>query len=152
MQAQTDRPWRAGPAQAMADCGGECRGGCGLGEFDASGGAATGGDVAARLRSGTDQPVSMLARWIVDRQVVSFACRAGLMLPAFQFDFDRCQVRNGVAAAASELSAGLNDKDVALWFVQDNAWLRDATPAAVLLSDAASVVNAARADRFARRG
>ena len=121
-------------------------------DFSASGGVATGTDVAERLRAKVDQPVSALARWIVDRQVVAISGGPTLLLPLFQFDFATGCVRSGVAPTLSELAEVMNDNEVACWFAQPNAWLHGAAPAQILLSDIGAVLAAARADRFVANG
>jgi len=122
------------------------------GIFAAGGDAATGNEVAERLRAKVNQPVSLLARWIVDRQVVAFSCGSNLLLPLFQFDFGQGCVRSGVAPAISELAGVMTDDEVARWFVQPNGWLKDRVPAQTLLTDVPAVLAAARADRFVARG
>jgi hypothetical protein len=63
-------------------------------DFSACGGAAAGDDVAGRVRARFRQPVSALARWIVDKQVITFPCNSRLMLPLFQFDFHQGCLRS----------------------------------------------------------
>ncbi len=121
-------------------------------DFAASGGVATGTDVADRLRDTVRQPVSALAHWIVERQVIAFSCGAGLWLPLFQFDFAQGCVRNGIAPAISELAAVMTDSEIAHWFVQPNGWLTGAAPAEKLLTNVAAVLAAARADRYVANG
>lgn len=121
-------------------------------DYSASGGVATGTDVAERLRVTVRQPVSLLAHWIVDRQVIAFSCGAGLLLPLFQFDFAQGCVRRGVGAAISELAGVMTDDEVARWFAQANTWLNGAVPAQKLLIDCPAVLAAARADRFVAKG
>jgi len=121
-------------------------------DFAASGGVATGTEVADRLRDAIRQPVSVLAHWIVDRQVIAFSCGAGLWLPLFQFDFAQGSVRGGVAPAISELAAVMTDSELAHWFVQPNGWLMGAVPAEKLLSNVEAVLAAARADRYVAKG
>ena len=140
-----------GPAAGRAPrapCGGDHHCACRLQHFHASGGVGTGGENAERLRPVFSQPVSLLAHWIVDRQVLTFSCCSGLMFPVFQFDFLRGCVHNGVVRAVSELSGALIDDEVARWFVQPNGWLSGATPADSFVCHAPAVVAAARADRF----
>ena len=117
-------------------------------DFAASGGLATGTEVADRLRVTVRQPVSALAHWIVDRQVIAFSCGAELWLPLFQFDFTQGCVRGGVESAISELAAVMTDGELAYWFVQPNSWLRGAVPAETLLTNVAAVLAAARVDRY----
>lgn len=121
-------------------------------DYSASGGVATGTEVAERLRVEVSQPVSLLARWIVDRQVIAFSWGPGLMLPRFQFDFPQGCVRSGVAPVMLELSSVMSDNEMASWFAQPNGWLQAASPAQTLLSDAGAVLAAARADRLVANG
>lgn len=121
-------------------------------DFSTSGGVATGTEVAERLRTKVGQPVSLVARWIVDRRVIAFSCGAGQLLPLFQFDFAAGCVRGGVALAMAELVGLTNDDELACWFAQPNAWLQGAAPAQVLPRDAGAVIAAARADRIVARG
>jgi len=121
-------------------------------DFSACGGVATGDDVAERLRISIRQPLSALARWIVNREVISFSCKSGLMLPLFQFDFDQGCVRSCAVAALSELTEVMTENEVACWFAQPNTWLDGAVPAQTLLIDSPAVLAAARADRFVAKG
>ncbi len=60
-----------------------------------------------RLRSRLDQPISTLARWIVNREVLVLPCESVLVLPLFQFDFDSGRVKSDVTAALADLRAAL---------------------------------------------
>ena len=123
-----------------------------LADYSACGGVATGNDVAERLRVTVRQPLSVLARWIVDRHVITFTCGARPMLPLFQFDFDQGCVRDGATSALYELTAVMSDDEVARWFSLPNTRLNGAVPARTLLIDVPGVVAAARADRFVAKG
>lgn len=142
--------WQGPAAQRTLrpQCAGDHPNACRLPHFQSSGGAVTGDEIADRLRQVISQPVSLLARWTVDRQVLTFSCCSGLKFPVFQFDFVRGCVRSGVVRAMAELSGALIDDEVARWFVQPNGWLRGATPADSLVCCAPAVLAAARADRF----
>ncbi len=118
----------------------------------AFGGVATGDEVVERLRNVVRQPVSLLARWIVDRQVIAFTCQAGVLLPLFQFDFAGGRMRSGVVPAISELAGVMNDDEIARWFAQPNNWLNGAVPAQTICTDAQAVLAAARTDRFVVNG
>ncbi len=125
---------------------------CAFGAFAASGGVATGSEVADFLRPWVDQPISLVAHWIVARKVITLAWRNDTLLPLFQFDFARRCVRAGIEPVISELSGAMDDAEVALWFAQPNVWLAGATPADAFATVAAEVFDAARADRFVIRG
>jgi hypothetical protein len=122
---------------AGAGLAGSCDGESLLQAFQASGGAATGTELAELLRP-----------WIVSRQVVSFAWRADTLLPLFQFDLSRGDVRGRVHRVLLELSGALDEAEIALWFARPNVWLAGAAPANAILADGAAVLEAARADRF----
>ena len=115
--------------------------------FKASGGALTGSEIAELLRLRMDQPISVLARWIVSRQVVTFAWQSNLLLPLFQFDFARSAVRDGLRQVLVELSTRNDEPQIALWFSQPNARLAGLKPADCLSTDAGAVLAAARAAR-----
>ena len=120
--------------------------------FQASGGAMTGSEVAELLRLRLDQPISLLARWIVSGQVVTFAWRSNLLLPLFQFDFDRSVLRDGLRQVLVEFAAVQNEPQIALWFARPNTLLAGSKPADALSTNASAVVAAARADRVVASG
>jgi len=134
------------------DCPCVCRRDHCIADFSACGGVATGDDVAERLRVTVRQPLSALARWIVEKQVITFSCNSGLMLPLFQFDFEQGCVRSDATAALLELKGAMTDNEVACWFAQPNTWLGGAVPAQTLLINFPAVLAAARADRFVAKG
>jgi hypothetical protein len=116
--------------------------------YASSGGIAGCDEMVGLLRSCFDQPISVLARWIVARTVVNFEWRATTMLPIFQFDLTDMTIRPQVSGVLSELRDVFDDQELALWFAQPNAWLDGRTPVDVLRTDAESVLHAARADRY----
>lgn len=99
------------------------------------------------LRFRSDQPISLLARWIVSRQVVTFAWHSDVLLPLFQFDFGRSGLRDGLRQVLVELSTTKSELDIAHWFARPNAWLTGSKPADAISTDANAVLRAARADR-----
>lgn len=155
--ARTESPMRSALAQRGCCCAGigsdrRCDGGCILEAFHASGGVATGNEVADLLRPRVDQPVSLVARWILSRQVITLAWRGAILLPLFQFDFARMCIRTCMHPVLSELSGAMDDAEVALWFGQPNVWLAGAMPADTIATNVAWVLEAARADRFIAKG
>lgn len=120
-----------------------------IADYDAHGGLATSDEVVLLMRPYWRQPVSTLAKWIVNRQLVAFSWRDQLLLPLFQFARPRMAPRAAVSDSALELGEYLEDQGVARWFVEANRSLHQATPVDVLLSDPDSVVEAARATRVA---
>jgi len=117
-----------------------------------SGGLAGGDEIARLLRRRSEQPISMLARWIVGRGVLSFVWQSRTLLPMFQFELSDMSLRPGMAGVVQELAEVCDDWDLALWFAQPSCWLRDAAPADAIADDPAAVLRAARADRFVARG
>jgi hypothetical protein len=116
-----------------------------------SGGMVSTDEVTALLAARTDQPISLLARWIVDHEVVSFEWNGHTMLPLFQFDLATMTVRPEATAVIRELAAALSDWEICLWFARPNAWLGDAAPVESLRVDPRAVHDAARADRYLAR-
>jgi len=119
--------------------------------------AESGGLVAAeafigRLRARCDQPLSLLARWIVDRRVLSVDAGGQRWLPLFQFEPHSLRVLDGVDRALAELRGVFDEDELVEWFATPNGWLADRSPASLAATDAAAVAAAARADRFVAAG
>jgi hypothetical protein len=145
MQIQTHASVGASPGQA---CFGRRRDDARLStlmsSFGERGGVASSDEVISLMRPYWRQPISMLARWIVTRQLVNFTWRTQLLLPLFQFDRPRMTPREGVVDAVRVLAEGLDDEAIALWFVEPNPWLQGASPMSVELSDPDGLLEAAR--------
>lgn len=120
--------------------------------FQSHGGIVGSETVTELLRRHTNQPVAMLARWIVDREVLSLEWASRMMLPLFQFDRSSAMPRPPVRKAIRELASVLDDWALALWFSRPNALLDGVAPVDAIDSDAQSVLDAARAERFLLRG
>lgn len=120
-------------------------------EFRASGGVISSEEVVALLMERTDQPISKLARWIVDRHVIGFEWQGRTVLPRFQFELSTMTPRPAVRTVVGELILAMTDWEICLWFVTPNAWLADALPLDAIASDAAAVVDAARGERYLLR-
>ncbi|MDB5861561.1 MAG: hypothetical protein JWQ76_5250 [Ramlibacter sp.] len=120
--------------------------------YMANGGLVTGDEVARRLRPYREQPVSVIARWIVARQVVCFTWRSETLVPLFQFDRSDMSLRPAVSEVLFELAGTLDDLELAQWFARPNGWLENAEPVAVIEADQPAVVQAARADRYVAKG
>jgi hypothetical protein len=117
-----------------------------------TGGLVSSDEVVPLLRRRIAQPISLLARWIVDRSVVSFVWQSQTLLPLFQFDLSDMSLRSGAAEVVAELTGAFDDWDLATWFARPNSWLRDAAPVDVIDADQPAVLQAARADRYIARG
>ena len=99
-----------------------------------------------------EQPISLLARWIVDRRVVHFRCYGQLVLAMFQFELASLSVLPAVGAVIAELAGCFEDGQIAEWFAMPSCWLHGASPAGMLATHPKSVLQAARADRSALLG
>ncbi len=123
-----------------------------MGAFRATGGMVSGDELAYMLRRGADQPVSLVARWIVDQHVVRVDWHGALLLPLFQFDLASASVHTGVREAITVLSGPFDAWETAEWFARPNEWLGGHIPADMITLDPAATVQAARADRFVVTG
>ena len=120
--------------------------------YDRTGGLARSDEALFMLRRRTSQPLSMLARWIVEQRVVSFEWQAERFLPMFQFDLADMAIQPAAAAVLAELAGVFDDWERAVWFAEPSTWLHGRIPVDVLGSEPQAVVDAARADRFVARG
>jgi hypothetical protein len=111
--------------------------------YRASGGLTSGDAIASRLRVHAAQPISVLARWIVGRNVVVVHWRSQTWLPLFQFHLHDMSLRADVQPIVPVLGAVLGDWQVARWFARPNAQLGGALPADELARDPARVLQAA---------
>ncbi len=121
-------------------------------QYRASGGLATGNEVVRLMREICDQPVSVLARWIVQREVVCFIWKSEHLLPMFQFELRSMSLLPHLQAILSELVPVFDEWELALWFAQPNSWLQGAAPVDLIGVDSSAVLDAARADRFVATG
>jgi hypothetical protein len=113
------------------------------------GGVVSGDDLAAILRDHHPQPISVVARWVVRRAILSFSWRGQTLIPLFQFERSSMCPRNDVLAVIRELQDAFDDWEVALWFTTPNTWLEDrARPVNLVGSDPQAVLRAAQADRY----
>ena len=128
--------------------------------FADTGGLMSGDELADRIRqrclldvSLRDvEPVSLVARWIVSRAVVSIESPWGHMLPVFQFNLSRAALHPGVPIVLAELGGVLEGAELALWFVTPNEWLHGERPALAMQTMLPAVRHAARAAPYVARG
>jgi len=120
-----------------------------LGAFRASGGLATGAEIAAR-EPGTG--MSRLARWIVRREVLCLDWQGSLWLPAFQFERQGLVLKEAARRVASELPSTLDGWELADWWLSPNPLLAERSPLLTLPDDARAVAEAARVFRFLMAG
>jgi hypothetical protein len=120
--------------------------------FRSSGGVVSTDALMMMLRRRSDQPISLLARWLVDRDVISFKSHGQTLLPTFQFDWLTAAVRPGVIGALAELRGAFEDDEIAAWFAQPNSSLLGDSPVNLIDKEPAAVLEAARIDRFVAMG
>jgi len=128
--------------------------------FADSGGMISGDTLAQRLADAasqagdvsSSQTISLVARWIVSKAVVTVMGPRGCMLPMFQFDLASSTPKSSMAPVLAELHGVFNDVELALWFVSANHWLNGEHPAVVMHRNLPGVLQAARADRLMARG
>lgn len=120
--------------------------------FGATGGMMSADALSILLLVHTDQPISRLARWIVDRQIVTFESASQRWIPMFQFDLRDMRVLHSVQRSILELRDVLDDSELTEWFATPNTWLTGGTPANLVKEQGGAVIEAARADRFAVSG
>jgi hypothetical protein len=121
-------------------------------KFGATGGMVRGDDLASLMHGQCEQPVSVVARWIVERHVVNFTWRCETLLPLFQLEPHSLALRPSVVHTIQELRDVFDDWEMALWFAEPNTWLRGAAPVDLIRDHETAVLGAARADRFVARG
>jgi len=117
-----------------------------------SGGLVSGTEATLLLRRHSTQPLSLLARWIVTRRVVSYTWQSETLVPLFQFERNDMTVRRDTSQVVDELAGAFDDWELASWFAQPNSWLQGAAPVELIDVDQPAVLQAARADRFIARG
>ncbi len=99
-----------------------------------------------------EQPLSILARWIVRRNVVSVRRRESWLLPRLHVAEPEIEPLPVVGQVVAELSAVLDDAALADWFCLPNVWLGGCRPVCAAHDRAKEVYEAAQADRWTARG
>jgi hypothetical protein len=120
--------------------------------YRASGGLASGNELAARLHANGVGGYASLARWIVGHHVFSFAWNEEFWLPMFQFEPRDLSLRTGLHAVLAELVDVMDGWATATWFAQPNDALQGHSPVSQWLSDWPDVFQAARLQRFVMKG
>jgi hypothetical protein len=93
--------------------------------------------------------------WRVDcltGAIICFEWEQRFWLPWFQFDPADMSLRPGPARVIAELAPVFDGWGIATWFAQPNLWLANARPVDLIDECLASVLGAARADRFIAAG
>lgn len=115
--------------------------------FNRAGGLVHGDEMARLLRRRHSQPLSLLARWIVSREIVTVPMSGQILIPLFQFDMSSVMPHAALRPVLRELCPVFTDWELAMWFADPNAWLANQAPVEALLTDARSVIHAAQMDR-----
>ena len=114
---------------------------------------------AYRRSGGIAREVEVLRKWprrsaltsgpdLFCAPVICFEWAGVFWLPRFQFAGEDLDPRPGPAQVVSELASVFDGWEMALWFSLPNLWIGDARPIDLLDECFASVLGAARADRF----
>jgi hypothetical protein len=113
-----------------------------------SGGLARAEEVMTLLECHGDLSVATLARWIVERSVISFEWQSQTWLPWFQFHRAGMTRVRGLAPVLAELSAAFDCWELAHWFVRPNSFLAGRMPVELMRCDPDAVFDASRVERF----
>jgi hypothetical protein len=117
--------------------------------YSLRGGVASTEEVLQLMRPFWRQPISLLAKWIIDHRVVSFSWRRQLLLPMFQFERPRMTPHQGVFDSLVQISDLMDDEAQAVWFIQPNVSLEHESPADLVMTSPEAVVCAARQEQLA---
>lgn len=111
----------------------------GLRLYQRAGGVQTCDAVACLLRPHVAQPVSMVARWLVERRIIAFDWRSRTFIPLFQFSMRDMSPRADVLQVVAMLAPVFDATQLALWFVQPNSVLAGSTPLETLHGESPAV-------------
>jgi hypothetical protein len=120
--------------------------------YRSSGGLAHGDELAARLHVEGAGGYARLARWIVGRQVFSFAWHGHFWLPMFQFEPGELAPRQGLHHVLAELVTVMDGPALAEWFALPNDALQGQSPVDMLARHGPEVHQAARMQRYVVKG
>jgi hypothetical protein len=113
-----------------------------------TGGLLRGDDLALLLQDRQRGDYVSLARLIVPGEIFSFEWHDTFWIPLFQFELKSLGLKPGPRQVLGELSAAFDGWSLAVWFANSNSWLNERRPVDLLDTDLASVLRAARADRY----
>ncbi len=116
--------------------------------FRSSGGLARLQEVAKLCEQRKGPDIAELSACLAHREIICFEWQSHGWLPLFQFNQVDMRLHPHVQRVVSELSCIYDPWDLAYWFSQPNPWLAGRAPADALRLDPATVLQAARADRF----
>jgi len=113
-----------------------------------SGGVARYQEVSSHLEETLAARPSNLQNLIDANAVFAFDWRGSLWLPMFQFKRPEMRVNPQARKVLAELAGVFDGWSMAVWYLQQNAWLGERRPIDRLESHPSAVVLAARGDRF----
>jgi hypothetical protein len=87
----------------------------------------------------------------VERLKLACALEA-VWMPVLRCDLDDPSFAQTMQDVRSELGKSFDDSELAAWLSSPNVWLQSRVPVDLLVSDASSVLAAARTDRFVAEG
>ena len=117
-----------------------------------SGGLAHGDELATRLHVDGAGGHARLARWIVGRQIFSFAWNDHFWLPMFQFEPGALTPRQGLVQVLAELVDVMDGRALADWFASPNDVLQGRSPVDMLARHGPAVHQVARMQRYVMKG
>jgi hypothetical protein len=120
--------------------------------YRASGGLASGNELATRLHVNGEGGYAKLARWILSHQAFSFAWNEDFWLPMFQFDPRDLSLTQGLRPVLAELGDVMDGWALAAWFAEPNDALQGHSPVSRWLTHWPDVFQAARLQRFVMKG
>lgn len=111
--------------------------------YSGQGGVCPPEELVGRMRPHWQQPVSLLAKWIAGRKLVSFSWRAQLLVPLFQLVRPTMAPSQAIAECSRGLGELVDDEGFAEWFVRPCMWLGNKMPVELLLDQPDAVIRAA---------
>jgi hypothetical protein len=120
-----------------------------LDSYRSSGGLARAKEVFNLFKNRSDLGVAALASSIARRGVLSLQWHCELWMPLFQFERQGMTIKPTLEPVFKALNPVFSPWGLAHWCSQPNRWLDGESPADTLDADAARVLRAACADRFA---
>ena len=123
-----------------------------IGIYSASGGTSTADDLALLLEERNKGNFVSLVQHIAFRDIVSYEWRNHCWIPLFQFDIRNMDIKQEVCRVTQELSPVFDNRMLAMWFAEPNAWLKGRRPVDWIESHFSDVLYAARAHRFVAVG
>jgi hypothetical protein len=109
-------------------------------------------EAVRQMRELWDQPISVLAKWIVARTMITIDWRHEMLIPMFQIDLCARSLRSGCAEITMELRDVMDDWEIARWFAACNPWLGGLPPVDMMVMSSREAFHAARVARFIARG